>query len=50
MYHKDSIVKPAKLDWILRYQQDQLIKIMKDNGKYICLIIKNNQLIYYIYY
>lgn len=39
MYHKDSIVKPTKLDWILRYQQPRLLKIMKDNGKIICLFI-----------
>ncbi|KAI9303450.1 hypothetical protein BJ944DRAFT_289386 [Cunninghamella echinulata] len=35
MYHKDSIIKPTKLDWILRYQKDQLSKIMKDNGSVI---------------
>ncbi|KAI8096296.1 uncharacterized protein BX664DRAFT_246248, partial [Halteromyces radiatus] len=35
MYHKDSIIKPAKLDWMLRYQQDALSKIMKDNGSVI---------------
>ncbi|CAO3628010.1 unnamed protein product [Cunninghamella blakesleeana] len=35
MYHKDSIIKPTKLDWILRYQQTQLLKIMKDNGSVI---------------
>ncbi|SAM09295.1 hypothetical protein [Absidia glauca] len=35
MYHKESIMKPTKLDWILRYQPDQLTKIMKDNGSVI---------------
>ncbi|KAI8337280.1 hypothetical protein BC941DRAFT_353275, partial [Chlamydoabsidia padenii] len=35
MYHKDSVVKPTKLDWILRYQQDKLSKIMRDNGSVI---------------
>ncbi|ORX46310.1 hypothetical protein DM01DRAFT_1293755, partial [Hesseltinella vesiculosa] len=31
----DSTVKPLKLDWIMRYRQTQLIKIMRDNGSVI---------------
>ncbi|CDS11242.1 hypothetical protein LRAMOSA03505 [Lichtheimia ramosa] len=35
MYHKQSTMHPRKLDWIMLHQQNQLRKIMRDNGSFI---------------
>jgi hypothetical protein len=33
MYHKDSVLYSRKVDWLLLHRQDELRKIMHDNGK-----------------
>ncbi|KAI8883193.1 hypothetical protein K501DRAFT_219857 [Backusella circina FSU 941] len=35
MYHKDSVLYSRKIDWLLLHRQDELRKIMHDNGAYI---------------
>ncbi|KAI9319971.1 hypothetical protein BX666DRAFT_2025001 [Dichotomocladium elegans] len=35
LYHKQSTMHPRKLDWSIQHQQDQLRKIMKDNGSFV---------------
>ncbi|KAG2224282.1 hypothetical protein INT45_012850 [Circinella minor] len=35
MYHKQSTMHPRKLDWILLHQQDQLRRILGDNGSFV---------------
>jgi hypothetical protein len=34
MYHKDSILHPRKIDWMLLQRRDELRNIMQDNGEY----------------
>lgn len=34
MYHKDSIMDPRKIDWLLLNKRTELRKIMRDNGKH----------------
>ncbi|KAI8071273.1 hypothetical protein BC940DRAFT_361669, partial [Gongronella butleri] len=35
LFQKDSIIKPFKLDWMLRYRQEEMAKIMKDDGSIV---------------
>lgn len=35
LYHKEAILHPRKLDWLLLHRRDDLKKIMRDNGAYI---------------
>ncbi|CAO3595653.1 unnamed protein product [Absidia cylindrospora] len=35
LYHKESSFDPHKIDWILLHQQDQLKKLLRDNGSFI---------------
>ncbi|KAI9279008.1 hypothetical protein BDA99DRAFT_493747 [Phascolomyces articulosus] len=35
MYHKQSTMHPRKLDWILLHQQEELRKILGDNGSFV---------------
>ncbi|KAI8987276.1 hypothetical protein BDF20DRAFT_849164 [Mycotypha africana] len=35
MYHKDAILHPRKLDWMLLHRRNELRKIMRDNGSFI---------------
>lgn len=37
MYHKDSILHPRKIDWMLLQRRDELRNIMQDNGEYFFL-------------
>ncbi|KAI9470017.1 MAG: hypothetical protein EXX96DRAFT_597868 [Benjaminiella poitrasii] len=35
MYHKDAVLHPRKLDWMLLHRKNDLRKIMRDNGSFI---------------
>lgn len=35
MYHKDAVLHPRKLDWMLIHCREDLRKIMRDNGSFI---------------
>ncbi|KAI7899462.1 uncharacterized protein BX663DRAFT_441211 [Cokeromyces recurvatus] len=35
MYHKDAVLHPRKLNWMLLHRKDDLRKIMRDNGSFI---------------
>ncbi|RUP12500.1 hypothetical protein BC936DRAFT_139809, partial [Jimgerdemannia flammicorona] len=35
MYHKDSVLQPRKLDWMLMHRRDELRTIMYDNGSFL---------------
>ncbi|KAG2184834.1 hypothetical protein INT43_000747 [Umbelopsis isabellina] len=37
MYHKDSILHPRKIDWMMLQRRDELRNIMQDNGSFIAL-------------
>ncbi|KAI8644908.1 hypothetical protein BD408DRAFT_362478 [Parasitella parasitica] len=35
MYHKDAVLHPRKLDWMLLHRRSDLRKIMRDNGSFV---------------
>ncbi|CEP16842.1 hypothetical protein [Parasitella parasitica] len=35
MYHKDAVLHPRKLDWMLLHHRSDLKKIMRDNGSFV---------------
>lgn len=35
MYHKDAVLHPRKLDWMLLHRRNDLVKVMRDNGSFV---------------
>ncbi|KAI8083823.1 hypothetical protein BDF21DRAFT_416700 [Thamnidium elegans] len=35
MYHKDAVLHPRKLDWMLLHRRTDLVKVMRDNGSFL---------------
>lgn len=35
MYHKDAVLHPRKLDWMLLHRRNDLRKVMRDNGSFV---------------
>ncbi|KAI8363815.1 hypothetical protein EDC96DRAFT_212166 [Choanephora cucurbitarum] len=35
MYHKDAVLHPRKLDWMLLHRRNDLRKVMRDNGSFL---------------
>lgn len=35
MYHKEAVLHPRKLDWMLLHRRTDLVKVMRDNGSFL---------------